>query len=164
LARRLGRWARREAALLDERAAAGRVVDGHGDLRPEHVYLTSPPRVLDRLDFDAELRRVDWLEDLALLAVDLERLGRPWIASALTRALGARLDDPPPAVLGRFYRAWRGLLRAQLCLEHRTRPGRLGAAGWLSRAKAYLSIAERHAALMEALRDRPGRGGRDRAV
>jgi len=148
LARRLGRWARREAALLEERAAAGRIVDGHGDLRPEHVYLTSPPRVLDRLDFDAELRRVDWLEDIALLAVDLERLGRPWIATALTRALGARLDDPPSAALTRFYRAWRALLRAQLCLQHRARPGRLGVGGWLRRAKCYLAIADRHAARM----------------
>jgi len=146
LADGLKAWAMRERALLEARAAAGRIVDGHGDLRPEHVYLTRPPRVLDRLDFDAELRRVDWLEDLALLAVDLERLGRPWIAAALTDALAGRLDDAPPPSLGRFYRAWRALLRARLCLDHRARPGRLGAAGWLRRAKTYLAIAERHAA------------------
>lgn len=137
--------ARREAATLGARAAAGRIVDGHGDLRPEHVYLTAPPRVLDRLDVDDELRRVDWLEDMALLAVDLERLRRPWIAAALTRALARRLDDAPPPTLTRFYRAWRAALRAQLCLEHRARPGRLGRAGWLARAKTYLAIAERHA-------------------
>jgi aminoglycoside phosphotransferase family enzyme len=146
LARGLQAWAAREAALLDERAAAGRIVDGHGDLRPEHVYLTTPPRILDRLDFDAELRRVDWVEDTALLAVDLERLGRPWLATALERMLATRLDDRPPAALTRFYRAWRALLRAELCLEHRARPGRLGAAGWLRRAKTYVIIAERHAA------------------
>ncbi|NBB71680.1 MAG: hypothetical protein GVY33_15380 [Alphaproteobacteria bacterium] len=145
LAAGLAAFAGRERALLETRAAAGRIVDGHGDLRPEHVYLTRPPRVLDRLDFDAELRRMDWLEDLALLAVDLERLGRPWIAAALTDALAERLDDAPPPVLGRFYRAWRALLRARLCLDHRARPGRLGAAGWLRRAKTYLAIAERHA-------------------
>jgi aminoglycoside phosphotransferase family enzyme len=134
---------------LAARAAAGRVVDGHGDLRPEHVYLTTPPRTLDRLDFDAELRRVDWLEDLALLAVDLERLRRPWIAEALVRALARRLDDAPPARLWRFYRAWRGLLRAELCLEHRARPGKLGVHGWLARAKTYLAIARRHATRLE---------------
>ena len=150
LAARLGRWAAREAGLLQERAAAGRIVDGHGDLRPEHVYLTTPPRILDRLDFDAELRRVDWVEDVALLAVDLERLGRPWIATALTRGLSDRLADAPPPALRHFYRAWRGLLRAQLCLEHRARPGRLGAAGWLRRAKTYLALAERHAARLSA--------------
>ncbi len=139
LARALADWAGRRAPLLAERAAAGRIVDGHGDLRPEHVYL-------DRLDFDAELRRVDWAEDLALLAVDLERLRRPWIATALTGALARRLDDAPPPELLRFYRAWRGVLRAQLCLEHRARPGRLGVHGWLRRAEAYLAIARRHAA------------------
>jgi hypothetical protein len=63
--------------------------------------------------------------------------------------VGVRLGDCPPAALDRFYRAWRGLLRAQLCLEHRARPGRLGAAGWLRRAKTYLAIAERHADFLE---------------
>ena len=150
LAARLGRWVRAHAALLQARAEAGRVVDGHGDLRPEHVYLTTPPRVLDRLDIDAELRRVDWAEDVALLAVDLERLGRPWIATALTAALARRLDDAPPPALTRFYRAWRALVRAQLCLEHRARPGRLGPSGWLRRAKVYRAIAARHLALLDA--------------
>lgn len=145
-AAKLRAWAAREAPLLAERAAAGWIVDGHGDLRPEHVYLTTPPRVLDRLDFDAELRRVDWVEDLALLAVDHERLRRPWIAASLAAAVARRLGDDPPPPLTRFYRAWRGVLRAQLCLEHRARPGRLGAARWLARAKAYAAIAERHAA------------------
>jgi aminoglycoside phosphotransferase family enzyme len=105
--------------------------------------------VLDRLDIDAELRRVDWVEDLALLAVDLERLGRPWIATALTAALAHRLDDAAPPALTRFYRAWRALVRARLCLEHRARPGRLGPAGWLRRAKAYRAIAARHVARLD---------------
>ncbi len=138
-------FARDRDALLVARARDGRVVDGHGDLRPEHVYLTRPPRVIDRLEFDPRLRVVDWLEDMALLGVDLERARRSWLAAALERAVARRLNDAPPAELRAFYRVARACLRARLCLDHRARPGRLTAAGWTRRARAYLDIAHRHA-------------------
>lgn len=130
--------------LIGRRVGEGRVVDGHGDLRPEHVYLTHPPRLLDRLEFEPELRCVDWLEDVALLAVDLAELRRSWIADHLVRALSRRLDDPFPAALRDVYGCWRGCLRASLCLAHRDRPGRQGAGEWTRRARQYLAIAQGH--------------------
>ena len=45
------RWLRTHVAHLEARAP--RVVDAHGDLRPEHVCLTSPPLVIDCLEFNA---------------------------------------------------------------------------------------------------------------
>jgi aminoglycoside phosphotransferase family enzyme len=139
-------FAARSRELLRRRALAGWVVDAHGDLRPEHVYLTTPPRILDRLEFGAAPRRIDWLEDLALLAVDLELEGRAWIGHRLMQAIARRSGDRPPLDLWCFYRAWRALLRAQLAVEHLGRPQAAGeGALWRLRARRYLAIADRHA-------------------
>ena len=58
--------------VLTARARRGRVVDGHGDLRAEHIVFDED-RVLavDRLEWD-ELRQVDVADDLAFLLMDLE--------------------------------------------------------------------------------------------
>jgi aminoglycoside phosphotransferase family enzyme len=44
---------------LDARAAAGLVRDGHGDLRLEHVLLERDIEVIDCVEFNERLRRID---------------------------------------------------------------------------------------------------------
>jgi aminoglycoside phosphotransferase family enzyme len=44
---------------LDRRATVGKVRDGHGDLRLEHVLLEREVEVVDCAEFDAGLRRID---------------------------------------------------------------------------------------------------------
>ncbi len=82
---RVDRLARRYLAgrgpLFGDRVAAGRACDGHGDLLAEDIFcLEDGPRVLDCLEFDDGLRLGDVLADVAFLAMDLERLGRPELA------------------------------------------------------------------------------------
>ena len=106
--------------LFDERIAAGRIVDGHGDLLADDIFcLEDGPRVLDCIEFDDRLRYLDGLDDAAFLAMDLEHLGAP--------ALGARfLDwytefaaDPAPVSLRHHYLAYRAFVRAKVaCLRH----------------------------------------------
>ena len=50
------RFLLRRADLLEARAAAGRIVEGHGDLRPEHVCLGPPPAIIDCVEFKREFR------------------------------------------------------------------------------------------------------------
>ena len=69
------------SALFEERIARGRIVDGHGDLLAADIFcLDDGPRILDCLEFDDRLRFGDVLLDVAFLAMDLERLGRPELA------------------------------------------------------------------------------------
>ena len=69
------------SALLAERIARGRIVDGHGDLLADDIFcLDDGPRILDCLEFDDRLRWGDVLLDVGFLAMDLERLGRPDLA------------------------------------------------------------------------------------
>ncbi|HKZ74273.1 MAG TPA: hypothetical protein VJ011_09415, partial [Steroidobacteraceae bacterium] len=64
-----------DAGGQEVRARARRVVDCHGDLRPEHVYLGPPLAIIDRLEFSPDLRAMDPLEELAFLALECRRLG-----------------------------------------------------------------------------------------
>jgi aminoglycoside phosphotransferase family enzyme len=38
-------------ALFEERVRAGRIVEGHGDLRPEHICLSDPIAIFDCIEF-----------------------------------------------------------------------------------------------------------------
>ena len=98
------------------RAAAGRVRDGHGDLRAEHVVLEAPPAIVDRLEFDRSLREIDVADDIAFLTMDLEALGA---ADAARRLLAAYRDaggDPGSDALVAFYGTYRALVRAKVDL------------------------------------------------
>lgn len=105
--------------LLDQRIAAGHVLDGHGDLQAEDVFcLADGPRVLDCLEFDDALRHVDQLDDAAFLAMDLERLGDAAAASAFLDTYVELTGDPAPAALRHHYVAYRAFVRAKVaCLR-----------------------------------------------
>ena len=57
----------RRKYLLLRRLEDGRPMEGHGDLRPEHIYLGSTPTVIDCLEFRSDLRRLDPVDELAFL-------------------------------------------------------------------------------------------------
>ncbi len=104
------------ASELERRVQRGLVRDGHGDLRCEHVLLGPPIRVVDRIEFDPVLRRMDVARDLAFLAMDLEAHGRRWAARELARAYRHAGGDPGSAQLRAFYGAYWALVRAKVAL------------------------------------------------
>jgi aminoglycoside phosphotransferase family enzyme len=131
----------RDAPLIVSRLEEGRIVDGHGDLRPEHIHLGPPVRVIDRLEFDDRIRRVDPFDEIGFLALECEMLGAPWIGRQLLDCLSARLDDRPPDRLVRFYRCYRAALRARLSIEHLRDPAPRTPERWPRQARAYLLMA-----------------------
>lgn len=107
--------ARRED--LEDRARTGRVVDGHGDLRAEHVLLgRAAVTVVDRLEFDPRLRHVDVADDLAFLVMDLEGRGGREEAERLVGSYRAAGGDPGDRALLAFYAAYRAQVRAKVAL------------------------------------------------
>lgn len=131
------------AALFDERIAAGRIVDGHGDLRAEDVFVTGDGlRVIDCLDFDDGLRHVDRLDDVCFLAMDLERLGHPGLATQFVDAYLRLTRDAPPDSLRHHYTAYRATVRAKVeCIRRRQGMRDAGAS-----AVAHIDIGLRHLA------------------
>ena len=131
----------RRAALLEARAAAGRVVEGHGDLRPEHIYLTEPPVIIDCLEFSRELRLLDPADELAFLGLECERLGAPGPGRCLPELYREASGDRPDRVLFDFYGAFRALVRARLAAVHADDPAMDHGRHWRRRAEDYLQRA-----------------------
>jgi aminoglycoside phosphotransferase family enzyme/predicted kinase len=109
------------ARLFERRIADGWCRDGHGDLLADDIFcLDDGPRILDCLEFDPGLRVGDVLADVAFLAMDLERLGRPdlgWWFLELHRDL---LHDRWPPSLAHHHIAYRAQVRAKVaCARHR---------------------------------------------
>ena len=72
---------------LETRIAEGHICDGHGDLQASDIFcLDDGVRILDCLEFSDTLRWDDVCADVAFLAMDLERLGRPDAARMFVRA------------------------------------------------------------------------------
>jgi uncharacterized protein len=101
---------------LDLRASAGLVREGHGDLRAEHVLPGDPPRIVDCVEFNRELREIDVGADLAFLVMDLHRLGRPDLAVALLNAYREAGGDPGDDALLAFHAGYRARVRAKVRL------------------------------------------------
>lgn len=140
------RFLDREAELLAGRA--GRLVEGHGDLRPDHIYLGPPPAVIDCIEFNRTFRINDPIDELAFLAMECDRLGVSWIGDRFLAAYAAAAQDSAPARLVAFYKAGRALLRAKLAIWH-VADAPETAAHWHDKARRYLALAEGHAAALD---------------
>jgi uncharacterized protein len=133
----------RRGVLFRERAHRGRIVDGHGDLRPEHIYLNGIPRIIDCLEFRDDLRLIDPVSEIAYLALECRRLGDDRVESQLLRHYRQRTGDNPSRDLLHFYSALNALIRARIAIRHLSEPGTRAPAEWVNRAAEYLNIAAR---------------------
>lgn len=144
-----------------ERIAAGMIVEGHGDLRPEHVCLSKPPQIIDCLEFNRTMRIVDPYDEITYLGMECEMLGAPWMRPILHTALERRIGRRPPAGLLALYGGFRALLRARLCMVHLLEKPVREPEKWRPLAMRYIRQAE-----WELVRSRPledGRSNRRRA-
>ncbi|WP_448207465.1 hypothetical protein [Azospirillum sp. sgz302134] len=154
LAERAGHAAAMQAAFLAEhgallraRAAEGRIVEGHGDLRPEHIFLpewvslNDMPRIIDCLEFSRDLRLLDPVDELAYLALECERLGAAQVGNAIVDLYRAQSGDAADPRLIAFYRSFRASLRARLAAERLDMAPAGRRDDWLARTDSYLRAA-----------------------
>lgn len=130
---------------LDARVRAGRIVEGHGDLRPEHICLQAPLAVIDCLEFSRALRLADPADEIAFLALECERLGAPAAGAVLLAEYRAASADNPSAAAIHFYQGYRALLRAVIAARHLNEEKFRYSPHWLHRAGEYLALALAHA-------------------
>ena len=152
------RFVSERAGLLAERVRRRYIVDGHGDLRPEHIYLGDPVRIIDCLEFNARLRMVDPFDEIAFLCLECERLGAAWVGEYLRRRIAHLLYDGHCDELFIFYRCYRAMLRARLSIAHLLEANPRTPDKWAPLARSYLRLAAADAVRLEnALRKPKGR-------
>jgi aminoglycoside phosphotransferase family enzyme len=130
-----------QAGVFDHRVCDGRVIDGHGDLRPEHVFVLPSPVVIDGLASSCQLRQVDIADDLSLLAMECELLGCGDVGRALLQRYVKLTGDRPAASLMAFYKSYRACLRARVLVLLAARGKPPARAHSLESAEAYLAQA-----------------------
>jgi hypothetical protein len=135
---------RRQAPLMRQRVAEGRVVEGHGDLHARHVYLERGGiTILDGIEFNFRFLNLDAACDLAFLTMDLKSLARPDLATLLLNAyLDYSGDYGLPAVLP-LYESYRAFVRGKvnsLMAEGASSGGRKAA---IAEARRYFLLADR---------------------
>ena len=132
----------RNRATLERRSLDRRIVDAHGDLRAEHVFVTDVPQIIDCLEFSIALRWLDAAEEIAFLALDCDRLGLESAGERLTALYRRLADDPVPDALLGFYRSRRALARAVLSAWRVPDPAS-DPDVWRARASWYIEASER---------------------
>ena len=152
-------------SLLNRRALGGRVCEGHGDLRCEHVSLDGETiTIIDCVEFSERLRYVDVASDVGFLAMDLDRLGARGLSDELVGAYREASGDADLPLLIPLYKFHRALVRAKVegltsrdaaIAPDRARCGGRGGAP-LRRACARLRarVASRNGRGLRALRQR----------
>jgi aminoglycoside phosphotransferase family enzyme len=146
--------------LIATRLRARRIVDGHGDLRPEHIFLGERIHIIDCLEFNARLRVVDPFDEIAYLALECQRLGATWAGARLKARMTRLLRDGPTDALFTFYHAYRAMLRARLAIAHLYEDAPRTPEKWPRLARAYLAVAAESARTLDAwIRTRRGQSG-----
>jgi aminoglycoside phosphotransferase family enzyme/predicted kinase len=100
--------------LFDQRVNDGKIVDGHGDLRPEHICFCEPLAIFDCIEFNSDFRRIDVADELAFLASECDFAGAPWVGMQIFELMQSRTNDQPPNKLIDFYKSYRACVRAKV--------------------------------------------------
>lgn len=137
---------RNKPQIFVQRAAEGRIVDCHGDLRPEHICIEAnkEPVIFDCLQSYLKNRIMDAADELSFLAMECERIGAPEVGPLILETYQRITNDEPSAELLSFYKAFRACLWARLAIWRTQELKRSEWAKWICRANEYLELAKKY--------------------
>ena len=101
-------------AIFETRARDGRVREGHGDLRAEHICLEKDPVIFDCIEFSEEFRYCDAASEIAFLSMDLDYLGVPTLSNYFVTSFQNLTKDPGLSRLLPLYKAYRACVRGKV--------------------------------------------------
>jgi len=99
------------------RVTGGKIRDGHGDLRLEHVYFLPPPDgvvAIDCIEFNRRFRCGDVAGEAAFFAMELEAARRPDLAATFLARFAEASDDFGLYRLVDFYLSYRAWVRGKV--------------------------------------------------
>ncbi len=132
--------------LFARRIEQGRICDGHGDLRAEHVYFTEAIQIIDCIEFNERFRYGDAAADLAFLHMDVERLGRFDLGLAALAGYIEKTGDFGIYTVLDFYACYRAVVKMKVsCLTWTELDEGARKKEMEARAAQYLDLARRYA-------------------
>jgi predicted kinase len=105
------------ADAFEARRRAGRAVDGHGDVHLAHVWFEpgrSEPTLVDCIEFNPKLRRIDAAAEVAFLAMDLAYRGRARLAERFLATYAEAADDTDLYTVVDYFVSYRAAVRAKV--------------------------------------------------
>ncbi|MDH3461863.1 MAG: AAA family ATPase, partial [Burkholderiaceae bacterium] len=142
-------WTQREferlAPLLAHRREQGWVRECHGDLHLGNIVLVGgEPLPFDCIEFNAELRHIDVMSEVAFTFMDLLRHGLQRLAWRFLSAYLEQCGDHPGMAVLTFFAVYRALVRAKVAL---IRAEQAQANGDFAAFEKPLALAERLTAM-----------------
>jgi aminoglycoside phosphotransferase family enzyme len=133
--------------LFQQRIAADRIRDCHGDLRLEHIFWEDEISIFDCIEFNERFRYTDVAADIAFLAMDLDYHGRQDLSAHLIQAFVEESGDHGLVEVLDFYKCYRAYVRGKvesfrLDDPHIPEAEKKEA---LKRAQLYFDLAHRYA-------------------
>jgi uncharacterized protein len=105
--------------LFSRRQAEGFVRDVHGDLHTGNIFLYRNPVIFDCIEFDDNMRRIDILDEVAFLCMDLESYGCTDLSDLFYNqylAFSGLEATESNHELFRYYKLYRANIRAKIAL------------------------------------------------
>jgi len=104
--------------LFDKRVKEGFVVDGHGDLRLEHIFFDSENfGLIDCIEFNRRFRFNDVISEIAFLCMETDYTGETAFSDGLLDGFLSVYSDSGSKKLINFYKTYRACVRAKVaCL------------------------------------------------
>ncbi|MDN3671262.1 hypothetical protein QWY93_18330 [Echinicola jeungdonensis] len=106
------RFMKENGEMFEQRINSGKIIEAHGDLKPEHVCLSDPPVFIDCLEFEVTLKIMDIAEELSYLALGCEMLDSEPTGAYFIKIYKQLANDKIPDTLILFYKCKQALFRA----------------------------------------------------
>ena len=101
--------------LFYKRIRDGRIRDGHGDIRVEHVaFLKEGICIFDCIEFNERFRCGDVLNDMCFLSMELDLFGREDLRVAYEEEYLRVTKDPEAHIFLPFFRCYRAYVRGKV--------------------------------------------------
>lgn len=101
--------------LFEKRIRDGRIRDGHGDIRLEHVaFLKEGICVFDCIEFNERFRCGDMLNDMCFLSMELDLMGREDLSRVYEEEYKRITKDEEMEIFLPFFKCYRAYVRGKV--------------------------------------------------
>ncbi len=133
--------------LFNQRIAAGRIRDCHGDLHSANICLADSVYIYDCIEFNHRFRYIDMASDVAFLAMDLDYFGLKELSEYFIHCFQEATGDMGLSAVLNFYKCYRAAVRGKIGLltGHEPEVDPETRAKALAQATRYFALAKRYA-------------------